>query len=350
MRLPMDAREVTLAWLNQALAQGGRRAGVASLRHGEFIGGAASKLRLHLEYTSDTQAQDLPPTMVLKACLQEGREALMSAGFYHREAYFYREIRDRYDVRAPRCYFAAEQQDPPQAVVLLEDLGGADTRFGSMLKPYSAAEVGSGLEALAQLHARSMGDPHVVDLPVPVAMEETRAIFDHILQIAGDRFSSPRGCAVAYVLHDVAKLTDAFHRYRQFVQQHAVHLLHGDAHPGNTYLQVDGTVCWLDWQLPARGHWIHDVAYFMAGALDIPDRRRHERELLRAYLDTARAIGAQMPSFEEAWLRYRQALVYGFTVWIGTDPAHQPESICTTGLSRFGAAMLDHDTYGLLGV
>src|SRR5690606_9243462 len=125
-------------------------------------------------------------------------EALMSAGFYHREAYFYRQLRDRYGVRAPQCYFAAEQQAPPQAVILLEDLSGRDIGFGSMLRPYAADEVASGLEALAQLHARSMQDPALATLPVPVAMEETRAIFDHILQLADSRFSAPRGCAVAH--------------------------------------------------------------------------------------------------------------------------------------------------------
>ena len=346
----MTPEEVTLEWLNRALSSSGYPVSALSLRHGDFIGGAATKLRLHLEFDGEPSPHGLPSTMVLKACLEGGREALMSAGMYHHEAYFYRHIRDRYSVRAPKHYFAEEQHDPPQALVLMEDLGRGGRRFGSMLRPYSISEVRSGLQALAQFHARSMQDPRLDQLPLPVAMQETQAIFDHILQIAETRFAAPRGCAVAYALHDVARLTAALDRYRNLIQGQQRCLLHGDAHPGNTYIEADGTVGWLDWQLPARGHWIHDVAYFLAGALDIPDRRRFENELLGDYLREAAGISSHVSSFDEAWMLYRQALVYGFTVWIGTDPAYQPETICTTGLSRFGTAMLDHDTYQLLGV
>ena len=347
MRLPMRIDDITVEWVNAALASAGHGTPVRAVRTGEFIGGAASKVRLHLEYREPSA---LPPTMILKTCLEAGREALMEAGFYHREARFYRAVRDRYDIRAPICYFAGEQQDPPQGAVLIEDLGVAGISFGTPFKPYSAGQVASALAALANLHARSMNDPGVADLAMPLMLSETVAIFDAIIDNADASFGSIRGYAIPFSLHDAHRLRAGMAAYQAMVQSETRCLLHGDTHVGNTYVRADGELAWLDWQLPGRGHWVHDVAYFMGGALDIPERRLHERDLIQGYLDAARQAGGDMPSFDMAWDAYRRALFYGFIVWLGTDPAHQPDTVCVANISRFGAAMLDHDVYGLLGV
>ena len=347
MRLPMQIDDITVEWVNAALGSAGHGTPVCAVKIGEFIGGAASKVRLHLDYRAPGV---LPPTMILKTCLEAGREALMAAGFYHREASFYRDVRDRYDIRAPICYFAGEQGDPPQGAVLIEDLGVPGISFGTPFKPYAAAQVASALAALANLHARSMNDLAVADLDMPPMLSETVAIFDAIIDNAEASFSSIRGDAIASSLHDTDRLRAGMAAYQAMVQGETRCLLHGDTHVGNTYVRADGEVAWLDWQLPGRGHWVHDVAYFMGGALDIPERRRRERDLIEGYLDAARQAGGDMPSFDIAWDAYRRALFYGFIVWLGTDPAHQPDSVCVANLSRFGAAMLDHNVYGLLGV
>lgn len=350
MRLPMTPEEITPEWLNSALRSAGSDVTVKSVRLGTRIGGAASKIRLHLEYAGPVSLRTPPNTMVLKACMEEGRDLLMAAGFYHHEADFYRNVRDRYDVRAPRSYFAAGQRAPDQAVILLEDLGVSNVRFGLSLTPYAPEQVDSALEALAMVHGRSMTDDRLAELKLPVAMDDTRAIFDFIIQHAGQSFNTARGYSVPVALHDVGRLSAAMDTYRAFVQSTQSCLVHGDAHVGNSYIRPDGVAGWLDWQLAGLGHWIHDVAYFMGGALDVPARRCYEKELLAHYLEVARRTGADMPNFEEAWLAYRRALFYGFIVWLGTDATHQPETICTACLGRFGAAMIDHDVYGVLGV
>ncbi len=185
---------------------------------------------------------------------------------------------------------------------------------------------------------------------MPVMLSETEAIFDAIIANADASFASIRGYAIPFSLHSTARLRAGMTAYQAMIQGETRYLLHGDTHVGNTYVRPDGELAWLDWQLPGRGHWIHDVAYFMGGALDVPERRKHERALIQGYLDAAKAAGGEIPTFDEAWAAYRKALFYGFIVWLGTDPAHQPDTVCVANISRFGAAMLDHDVYGLLGV
>jgi hypothetical protein len=57
-----------------------------------------------------------------------------------------------------------------------------------------------------------------------------------------------------------------------------------DAHVGNSYIEPGDAVSFLEWQGYGTGYWIHDVPYFLIGALDLPDRRSAERVLLKHYL------------------------------------------------------------------
>ena len=55
------------------------------------------------------------------------------------------------------------------------------------------------------------------------------------------------------------------------------------------------------------------------------------------------------PSFEHAWLSYRRDILYGFLVWVVNDSQYQSEIVNVANTVRFGTAMLEHDTLGLLG-
>jgi Ecdysteroid kinase-like family len=348
--LPMSIQDITAEWLTSALREGGRDVKVNSTRHLATIAGAATKIRFQLEYDASTAGSTLPQTVIVKMATSEGPMDLMSAGFYHREAFFYGHVSGRYDIRLPKFYFARGQYDPDQAVILIEDLAQPGTRFGSALRPYSPDEVASGLEALAQLHSRSMTDRQVAAIGLPTAMKDSTVIFNNMIRDADALFGAARAFAVPIVLHDRKRLATGLEKYRALVRSIPNCIVHGDAHVGNTYCDRNGVVSWLDWQLAGMGHWIHDVQYFMGTALDAPDRRKHERDLLKHYREVAVGNGADMPDSDEVWRLYRAGIFYGFITWLGTAAAYQPENICTACLGRFGAAMTDLDTYSALGV
>jgi hypothetical protein len=62
------------------------------------------------------------------------------------------------------------------------------------------------------------------------------------------------------------------------------------------------------------------------------------------------AFGVTPPGFDEAWLAYRCWLLWGLMIWLFNSTDFHSESACTVAASRFGAAMIDHDVFRLLGV
>jgi Phosphotransferase enzyme family len=123
--------------------------------------------------------------------------------------------------------------------------------------------------------------------------------------------------------------------------------VHGDSHGGNVYETAGGGIGLIDWQVLQRGHWSIDVAYHMAAALDIEDRRTSEADLLDHYLDRLAAHGGKPPAREEAWRLYREAFPYGLLMW-GMTQRVEPQ-IVNRFVARLGTAAMDHDSFGLLG-
>src|SRR5262249_54559373 len=146
-------------------------------------------------------------------------------------------------------------------------------------------------------------------------------------------------------LHQPDRLRAAVAAYRAEAQRDAVCVVHGDAHIGNAYVERNGAVGFVDWQTVALGHWAHDVNYFLVSALDVPDRRGHERDLLGYYLKALATFGVSVPGFEECWNTYRRATVYGFLCWLCNPDIWQPAEVNTATFARFGMAMLDHETF-----
>src|SRR3546814_14652437 len=68
-----------------------------------------------------------------------------------------------------------------------------------------------------------------------------------------------------------------------------------------------------------RGYHIHDVNYLITTALPIGERRAQERDLLCYYLDRLAAEGGRPLSFDDTWLEYRRALMWGVYIgWLTT--------------------------------
>ena len=72
-------------------------------------------------------------------------------------------------------------------------------------------------------------------------------------------------------------------------------------------------------------------------------RRVSERELLAFYLDALASHGVQpVPTFDEAWLLYRQTAIWGLVIgWLITPPENYGEAITTANLKRLIAAVQD---------
>lgn len=132
-------------------------------------------------------------------------------------------------------------------------------------------------------------------------------------------------------------------------------LLHQDLHLGNWLRDPSGRMGLYDWQCVARGHWALDYAYALAGALAPENRRHWEEDLLRRYLEGLGDTGVQAaPTFDEAWLAYRQqplhALVFGLFTLGGSrfEPELQPRAYTRSAIKRISQQVADLDTIGAL--
>ena len=67
-------------------------------------------------------------------------------------------------------------------------------------------------------------------------------------------------------------------------------VMHGDAHPGNTYFR-NSEAGLLDWQAVRRGHPGRELAYTLVTSMTTADRRACERELLDDYRRALAGVG-----------------------------------------------------------
>ena len=347
--LPLTADGVTAAWLTAALRTRYPGVTVAAADRLETIEGTATKVLVALRYDGD--ADGLPERMWIKGGFGDHREFVGNLGVYSWEVLYFTDIAPVYGLHHPRSYFALAQDEPVQGIVALEDLRDRDVTFARATRPMTPEQVAAGLDALAQLHGESWGRHRPGPGSPPLIMaRSSNQIWDAWFAELPQRFAAPRAFGAPVALHDPERLRAAARAYRALIQHEPKCLVHGDPHIGNAYIERDGTVGFIDWQVIAIGNWYHDVNYFIISALDLPDRQAHEHDLLGGYLKSLASHGVPVPGSGEAWELYRRATVYGFLCWLCNPDIWQPPDVNAATYARFGMAMLDHGTYAALGV
>ena len=343
--LPLTVNGVTPAWLSSALRTRYPDVTVTSAERLEVVEGTATKVLVAWDTTAMPSAC---PRVWVKGGFAEHRAYTGALGVYSGEVRFFTDIAPTYSLHHPGSYFALAQDEPVQGIVALEDLRARGVTFTRATTPMTLEQVAAGLDTLAQLHGKTWGaDGHAPSGDMGRPSDPIwRAWFDEL----PERFATPRAFAAPVALHNPERLRAAFSVYRSAVRRGPTCLVHGDPHIGNAYLELDGSVGFVDWQTAAIGNWVHDVNYFIVSALDVPDRRAHERDLLGYYLKALAAHDVAAPTPAEAWDDYRRATVYGFLCWLCNPDIWQPPDVNAATFARFGSAMLDHETYTALGV
>jgi hypothetical protein len=105
-------------------------------------------------------------------------------------------------------------------------------------------------------------------------------------------------------------------------------------------------VGFLDWACVRRGNWAFDVCYFLVSALDVADRRAFEVDLVEEYREELDVPPEELPTREQAWLRYRTTPPDGLAVWLATRSSinYQGHEICGNLVHRYAAAFVDLGT------
>jgi aminoglycoside/choline kinase family phosphotransferase len=357
---PRAPDEVTPAWLDDVL----RGAGAVRSAHVRDAtatvvgtGQMGTSVRYALAYDGEDAAA--PCSVVCKFASSDptSRSTGVQLRTYEVEVAFYRDVARTVDIRIPRCHFGDIDLATGEFVLVLEDL--APCVQGDQLAGCTADEAALAMDELAKLHAPRWNDPALagVEWLNRNATEESLAFSEMLLPQLLPTFLAryadrlePRHVALAELLMG---------RIGRFLRERpgprAVQ--HGDYRLDNMLFGTsDGgyPLAVVDWQTVVWGPPAFDAAYFLGAGLQVEDRRRHERALLRRYHEGLRARGVRDYGWGDLWLDYRRYAFGGFLMAIGASvmvvQTPRGDEMFLTMIRRHAAQIDDLDSSGLLAV
>ena len=343
--VPRSLDELTPAWATAAIGRRFPSAVVDEIHVGAVADGTNRRASVGLSYARGTG----PDRVFVKV---QGRMmhrlALLALRAFTTEA----RLADSgvaLPIDHPEPYGGGVDRARLASVVVMDDVTSFGGRPNDATTALDVAELASGLDGLARLHAEFW------DRPLPPALRFLRPwrltrkwapVSEVSLRRGLHRLERALPSGAPGPRFDARRLERQFRHSATLAAAGPQTVLHGDPHPGNTYALPGRRTGFYDWQLVRTGNWSHDVGYFVVSSLDVEVRRAHERELLAAYLDALRRAGVDAPGEDEAWERYRATPAFGLGTWLHTLSAgsFQPQELCLATLRRFQAAYEDLET------
>ena len=356
-QFPTRLDDVTDQWLTDSLRSGGliKRASVSGFDSeliGEGVGLMCLLHRITPAYEGD--AAGAPESLVLKTPVtqEQTRFVARTFQFYAKEVGFYRTAAALSPLPTPFCLAAEHDPDTDDFVLLLEDLGAADTVSQVDGCPPDVAEI--CMVGLARHHAAFWehdafrGDlawlPFGWDPPIPQSIQQgVAAGLKTFLEGFGDRFDD-RITALCERFPDVAYDL-------MYFGDRPLTFVHGDYHVGNLFFRDDEVVA-IDWQFPMRTVGAYDLGYFLSQNLTVDDRRAHEDHLIGLYRSTLAEAGVDYPQ-DQLMEDYRRMLLICLMPQILAGGAmelveEKAVRLVNTRLDRVVAAIDDLDAHRLM--
>jgi aminoglycoside phosphotransferase (APT) family kinase protein len=304
--IPATAAEINERWLEAALSDrhpGVRVESIELLHRSEVTNAHA---RLVVRYRESAGAPEHLFAKLLPSEPQH-RQAILQTKMGLREARFYEELAPKLDLRVPEIHVVRHDPKDGQFILVMEDLGTTGCTVSDGTQSVSRDAAARALEDLAGLHVRfedparrgaEAGWVPEPDAPSNYGVVRLREGLEH----HRDRLSAAFAEMAELYIEEQAPLHALWHQ-----GPHTV--IHGDAHIGNLF-DDGGRTGFLDWGLVVVTTPLRDLSYFLDMALSIEDRREHERDLIRHYLDVRRVLGGAPIDFDEAWKAHRLQTAY----------------------------------------
>ncbi|MCU1484310.1 MAG: hypothetical protein JWN67_1056, partial [Actinomycetia bacterium] len=261
--------------------------------------------RLRLTYDEPAGAPEvvfakLPPSEA------ERRQTINATGMGRKEALFYATLAPSLDLRTPEVH-AAHHGDDGGFALLLEDLTTTGCTVSDGTVGVSADAAAVALEELAAMHVR-YEEPSLRAVEAPwvepagpgsnYAVDMLRYGIEH----HRDRLTDPFVEVAELYMERRLELQRLWHSGHQTV-------VHGDPHLGNVF-DDHGRTGFLDWGIILVSTPMRDVSYFLTMSMDVEERRRTERDLLRHYLDMRAKFGGITLDVDDVWLQHRVQAAY----------------------------------------
>lgn len=311
--LPLEAGDLSVEWLQQALADQLGEARISSLSLniigvGEgFMGQLA---RVALEYEGD--ANGAPTSIIAKfaAAKPEARAMAADQNLYQREIGFYRDIGKDVGVPIADCYYLEYREEDNMFVLLLEDLAPgepSDQVIGTDKE--TSREV---IEQFAKLHAKWWNSEELEKLDwakwILKAMPMDQAL-EQLDRSMAEAEESGRFDQYPEMKRLMPHLRPLF----KFEVEPPLPftLTHGDLRSDNIIKPSaeGGRFAIIDWQLSGVGEPVNDIARWMVQSISVEDRKETEQELLKLYHDRLVEYGVKGYSYNKFINDYKRNLV-----------------------------------------
>lgn len=349
--LPDRLEGITRDWLEAALrawSPGVTLRGVETL---DVIHGTCTKVRLALDLDEAGRAAGIPERVILKGGFEPHSRNM---DYMHaEEVHAYADVAPHSPLRMPACYFAGFDAEARQGIVIMEDLVARGVEFCHPQRPQTPDLVARRLTRLAQHHALTWGKPVFAAGGQFAWASDLIEGFDRYGRelltpdVWRSYVDSARGAAASVRFHGLDWMRGALAAMLRLSRRQPQVLVHGDTHLGNLYIDVDGEPGFFD-SLPHRGAAMIEIAYHLTCALDVPDRRAHERDLVAHYREELARAGVSPPPLDDLMHQFGCFLAAGYAIFLINAAEFQPEAVNTAYTARFSAAMLDHETVRLL--
>ncbi|KAK7935926.1 hypothetical protein PG985_001421 [Apiospora marii] len=352
MAMPMTPEEISAEWLSSILGHKVQSFTITST----ILNQTTGKIFVDPVYEDGAaDKEDRPAHLCLKGSFNPAManmpgyaELLYMA--YSQEVEFFARVAPALPtavLRLPKVWWAGASRAQMQGICAMEDLNRRPgIRYGEPAQAATATEAMACVEQLAALHAATWGyERERGDFPSAGGYETvllglTRGWDAMVLD--------PSRPPIPAAYRDRARTTAAIQKHFATRNPRFLCLVHGDAHVGNLFVDDDGPA-FLDWQFASVGSAFHDVAYYLAGALSVADRRKHEGAVLDHYLATlARLGGPKLDRGDAEVLReYRKCLLSGMG-WVLTPVQMQKRERVEAMVERYAAAFEDHKVIELI--
>ncbi|MET0988581.1 MAG: phosphotransferase [Steroidobacteraceae bacterium] len=356
--LPLSFESMTPQWLTQVLCANQPKVNVTSFELGPVDSGSTNRRAVKLHYQPENLRGDLPVKVFCKATHALANRLLTGLfGATHAEVTFYNQIRPHLAIKSPHSYFAAYDSHSYNSMIMLEDIAAQVESFCSHRTLINRTRAESQMALLANVHAPFYQSEALTTRFA--SLHSWPAYFANASRF-NLQAAAKRGFLAA---HDVipARL---YRREEEIwpatlacVEQHhrlPSTITHNDVHLANWYVLPNDVMGLSDWGCCSRGHWSRDLAYTIATALSVEDRRLWEKDLIRYYLESMATLGISDTSFDQAWDLYRQQLLSALTWWtVPYSPEQdmpegmQPRDTVKEFIHRITTAIDDLDTLEL---
>lgn len=303
--------EIDSAWLEAALGQRHPGTRVSSFSsHPVGAGNVSDTVVIRLDYAEPT---DAPPTLVAKFRPRDPDVHAhgLNSGAYHREVGAYQLVSQSDRCRTPELFHVAG--DETNINLLIEDLSSATP--GSQVDGCGIPEARSVLDQMAGLHATF---PMDADAPAwPIRLDEVADYWTEKMAIgaaaAKERYAHDLAAEDLAAISEGTELVHAWH----LLPLRRRTLTHGDPRVDNVLFEQTTTgprAVLIDWQVCGLRNPMYDVGYFMSGSIPVPERRAHEDELLRGYVERFNSISTAPYDLQDARDDFRTQVMSGLII------------------------------------